>query len=646
MGKKSWIFFIESLSHLKKLTSFIKNREDLISTRGGALINGQLKDIYDRSYGYKFLKNPVLLVQSDGNGFLDKLKSKGFFYSDPTLLLKDIAPENKDRSKNGVKIKNAEYISTEELVVYLEEYEERFNFKVNEHITVKLDGNKIKIFVDGSYLTQLNSFIFLAFKNNIDSIILFDSGYKIIENCDDIYGEIGEDNNIINPEEEFWEYCSNLKAWAENNYDTNLLDRKFAFILLKKLTEVGDLVARRVFKEEVARWFASGQESVMNYFIEQRYLEYLDEEEFESVLEEIDASKLNLRYLLKNAIEMARSRHARSFFNFIKNEINQSQRNFFIPITGLSLNDVFNEGITITSDGKMLYFGTSKSELMRHDVVDQFSYQVEQFENRIETITVSCDEKLIAVGFNSDSVILMDGQNSKNKKLFNINGIVKKIKFTPNSKYLIATAINEYDEACLHVWDLKTRRLHVKFTTNSQMAPFDVSPDGKYLIFASSIDTIIVFEIRTKKIIKRIKSINRLSSLFYSSSGKNLIGSDLFEKVMAWDINTEKLVFEKDFKNFELEGGIYSILNISRPFNNSLICVLIRENDSYQEKLLIYDYLKDEILDFFSVIAVEERGEAWDVEISRDGNVIACYILGGYIKMFMKLDRFFELFLD
>ena len=73
--------------------------------------------------------------------------------------------------------------------------------------------------------------------------------------------------------------------------------------------------------------------------------------------------------------------------------------------------------------------------------------------------------------------VLLDAQDSKNKKSFNVNGIVKKIQFTPNNKYLIATAINEYDEACLHVWDLKIRRLHDKFTTNSQMLPFDISPD-------------------------------------------------------------------------------------------------------------------------------------------------------------------------
>ena len=37
----------------------------------------------------------------------------------------------------------------------------------------------------------------------------------------------------IDPETEFWGHCSNLEAWAENNYDTRFLHRNLAFPLLK-----------------------------------------------------------------------------------------------------------------------------------------------------------------------------------------------------------------------------------------------------------------------------------------------------------------------------------------------------------------------------------------------------------------------------
>lgn len=42
----------------------------------------------------------------------------------------------------------------------------------------------------------------------------------------------------ISAETEFWRHCSNLKAWTENDYNTRILHRNFAFPLLKRLVEV------------------------------------------------------------------------------------------------------------------------------------------------------------------------------------------------------------------------------------------------------------------------------------------------------------------------------------------------------------------------------------------------------------------------
>ena len=44
-----------------------------------------------------------------------------------------------------------------------------------------------------------------------------------------------------------------MQVWAEHNYYTRLLHRDITFPLLKKLTEGGDPLARKVFKEEIAK---------------------------------------------------------------------------------------------------------------------------------------------------------------------------------------------------------------------------------------------------------------------------------------------------------------------------------------------------------------------------------------------------------
>ena len=94
----------------------------------------------------------------------------------------------------------------------------------------------------------------------------------------------------IPPETEFWGHCSNLQIWNENGYNSKLLHRNLAFPLLKKLTEVGDPLAIKVFKEEIAKRIDTGIFSVVMYLVEEGYMNYLNREELLScLLEEIDA---------------------------------------------------------------------------------------------------------------------------------------------------------------------------------------------------------------------------------------------------------------------------------------------------------------------------------------------------------------------
>ena len=94
--------------------------------------------------------------------------------------------------------------------------------------------------------------------------------------------ELREIINDIDVETEFWAHCSNLQVWAENNYNTRLLHSNLSFPLLKKLTEEGDLIARRRFKEEIGNRYFTGVESVQIYLEEEGYLEFLSKEEIRS----------------------------------------------------------------------------------------------------------------------------------------------------------------------------------------------------------------------------------------------------------------------------------------------------------------------------------------------------------------------------
>ncbi|MFW9881582.1 MAG: leucine-rich repeat domain-containing protein, partial [Candidatus Thorarchaeota archaeon] len=92
----------------------------------------------------------------------------------------------------------------------------------------------------------------------------------------------------VPPETEFWGHCSNIQAWADNEYDTRILHRNLAFPLLKALVDAGDPIAKRKFKEEIALRYATGHPTVIRFLTQNGYLHYLTEDEFESMLIDID----------------------------------------------------------------------------------------------------------------------------------------------------------------------------------------------------------------------------------------------------------------------------------------------------------------------------------------------------------------------
>lgn len=152
---------------------------------------------------------------------------------------------------------------------------------------------------------QINNFLKLKLKNGETSILVNDNEFiickgviykldeKKLENLrfksvDEVLVAVKPkdiNNYEILPHQIFWAHSSNLQVWAENEYDCTLLDSTLAFPLLKKLTEVGDIVAKRKFKEEIAKRFESDYIPVKVFLIRRNYLNYLSKEEIEFILE-------------------------------------------------------------------------------------------------------------------------------------------------------------------------------------------------------------------------------------------------------------------------------------------------------------------------------------------------------------------------
>ncbi len=151
-------------------------------------------------------------------------------------------------------------------------------FKVNDYILLCLDNDETFIYIGGSKFRQCKQ---LLLNISVDKIQSFDKIHSIDEIAEKLEdeGENESQERIIPPDIEFWGHSSNLQVWYENNYDTRLLHRSLAFPLLKRLTEVGDPVAKKVFKEEIVKRVNSGHQSVICFLKEEGYFDYLSHEE-------------------------------------------------------------------------------------------------------------------------------------------------------------------------------------------------------------------------------------------------------------------------------------------------------------------------------------------------------------------------------
>ena len=160
-------------------------------------------------------------------------------------------------------------------------------FVVNEYISLRLMFSKTLIYVcDELFLTCQKVAISIAPTefdeyanfNDIDDIISFYKSQTTVE----------EQQISMTSEEEFWGHCSNLQAWVENDYITNVLSKNISFPLLKELYHRGIKHFTPIFKRELIERIRTGGTKALLYFIsdtEYNYLQHLTEDDlFDNLL--------------------------------------------------------------------------------------------------------------------------------------------------------------------------------------------------------------------------------------------------------------------------------------------------------------------------------------------------------------------------
>lgn len=156
------------------------------------------------------------------------------------------------------------------------------SYKIGSFIELVLEGKETIIYIGGKSVLICKGVFF-----NIPSekFVKLESLRTLDEQINYLSTE-GEHIKFakISPREEFFVHCSNLQAWVESNYSSDLIDFRIAFPILRELVQVKDSDAIRVFNDEIARRFHSGYLPVVWYLISEGYLKFFNTEELDMML--------------------------------------------------------------------------------------------------------------------------------------------------------------------------------------------------------------------------------------------------------------------------------------------------------------------------------------------------------------------------
>lgn len=187
-------------------------------------------------------------------------------------------------------------------------------FKVNEYLTVKFKRGGPHIYVKDKLFHSCSNELVLMLnfpvedKKQYSSIDGFVEATGIASIRDD--WPSGFPYNV-DKRTEFWGCCSNLQAWAENDYNPNLLFSQLAFPLLQILTDAGDHVAKKAYKKEIVKRMLRTPPIITT-----KELGYLDEEERIQILTRV------LSEFLKRA---KKDKYEFRVFTILINEIKGSE---------------------------------------------------------------------------------------------------------------------------------------------------------------------------------------------------------------------------------------------------------------------------------------------------------------------------------
>jgi len=139
-----------------------------------------------------------------------------------------------------------------------------------------------------------------------------------------------------------------MKKWVEENYNYQLLNDFSAFNILKKLYEIGDPLAEKVFRKEIISAFKSNNTSIAKDLKRGGFLNYINQKEMRDLLKnrynieekELNLSKLGLRKIPQFVYEFENIKSINLESNNLENISSSIRKLKHLQILNLSFNNL------------------------------------------------------------------------------------------------------------------------------------------------------------------------------------------------------------------------------------------------------------------------------------------------------------------
>ena len=409
-------------------------------------------------------------------------------------------------------------------------------FEINKYLKLKLEGGRTNIYVKGRRFQQC---MYLLLNIPIDRIEDYDEIESIDEAAEKLDRSLEGNRNRpmlrISPEEEFQGHCSNIQVWAENGYDTRILHRNLAFPLLKRLSEVGDPLAKKVFSEEIALRLASKHPTVIQYLTHNGYLRYLNPDELESIFEDINPTFLqdltrDLKFLIVNHPDA-------DLTSSIKFLINRINRDFGIEHISLITSRILPEIPENYKDVLVKEIYKTMKNNKRFPLIQYINKNIDYLKDfNFEYNFIKYEDRVVAL-FSNDKIYLNDQNIQKISRLDIVNDKIDQVKHLDlsNNRIFELDGIEKFSN------------LRVLKLNNNKITKVEGLKDLKSLeILFLRYNRIT--EIEDLKNLNNLKYIDLSNNPTLTEIPTNLNDLPALETVKLWDCNINK--FTKSTEKF------------------------------------------------------------------------------------------------